>query len=342
MKIIEEFIDSLFSGVVETSETKQLKADLLANAEDRYEDLLSQGKSENEAIGTIISEFGTIDELMEELNLENKQVDETNDSMNGLPEISVEEGLDYLAVQRKGAIQIGLGVVAIMVGVGLLVGMRGVLSNGLGLVCLFIGVAIGVPLFIVAGNRFVAMDKQLGQRLIPIKLKKEVAQREQSFQRSFIFCMAAGVVFCILGLIPVVVFSSGLHLMMRRSMHQMMGGQYYNGTMEISWLFFLVSVGVFLFIFGGVIKGSFNKLLNETYFYSEHVGHPDFAPQQTKTEEGPVGNPVGAIIASVYWPLVVALYLFISFVLGDWRFSWLIFMFAGIFYNTIQAFLHKH
>lgn len=33
MKIIEEFIDSLFSGVVETSETKQLKADLLANAE---------------------------------------------------------------------------------------------------------------------------------------------------------------------------------------------------------------------------------------------------------------------------------------------------------------------
>lgn len=116
--------------------------------------------------------------------------------------------------------------------------------------------------------------------------------------------------------------------MMRRSMHQMMGGQYYNGTMGISWLFFLVSVGVFLFIFGGVIKGSFNKLLNETYFYSEHVGHPDFAPQQTKTEEGPVGNPVGAIIASVYWPLVVALYLFISFVLGDWRFSWLIFMFA--------------
>ena len=85
-------------------------------------------------------------------------------------------------------------------------------------------------------------------------------------KKTIIFCMAAGVVFCILGLIPVVVFSSGLHLMMRRSMHQMMGGQYYNGTMGISWLFFLVSVGVFLFIFGGVIKGSFNKLLNETYF----------------------------------------------------------------------------
>ncbi|MGH2245780.1 permease prefix domain 1-containing protein, partial [Enterococcus faecalis] len=75
----------------------------------------------------------------------------------------------------------------------------------------------------------------------------------------------AGVVFCILRLIPVDVFRSGLHLMMRRSMHQMMCGQYYNGTMGISWFFFLVSEGVFLFIIGGVIKGRFNKMLNETY-----------------------------------------------------------------------------
>ena len=88
-------------------------------------------------------------------------------------------------------------------------------------------------------------------------------------------------------------------------------------------------MGVFLFIFGGVIKGSFNKLLNETYFYSEHVGHPDFALNKQK-QRRTCGNPVGAIIASVYWPLVVALYLFISFVLGDWRFSWLIFMFENL------------
>ena len=39
-------------------------------------------------------------------------------------------------------------------------------------------------------------------------------------------------------------------------------------------------------------------------------------PLSKQKEEGSVGNPVGAIIASIYWPLVVALYLFISFVLG--------------------------
>ena len=122
--------------------------------------------------------------------------------MNGLPEISVEEGLDYLAVQRKGAIQIGLGVVAIMVGVGLLVGMRGVLSNGLGLVCLFIGVAIGVPLFIVAGNRFVAMDKQLGQRLIPIKLKKRSCTKRTKFSTIIYFLYGSGRRFLYFGFNP--------------------------------------------------------------------------------------------------------------------------------------------
>ena len=102
--------------------------------------------------------------------------------------------------------------------------------------------------------------------------------------------------------------------MMRRSMHQMMGGQYYNGTMGISWLFFLVSVGVFLFIFGGVIKGSFNKLLNETYFYSEHVGHPDFA--LNKQNRGRTCGKSCRCNYCIRLLLVVALYLFISFVLG--------------------------
>lgn len=48
-----------------------------------------------------------------------------------------------------------------------------------------------------------------------------------------------------------------------------------------------------------------------------------------------MGNFVGVIIVFVYWFLVVVFYLFISFVLGDWWFSWLIFMFVGIFYNII-------
>lgn len=39
MNTIKDYIDSLFLGITETSQTKQLKEGLLASAEDRYEDL---------------------------------------------------------------------------------------------------------------------------------------------------------------------------------------------------------------------------------------------------------------------------------------------------------------
>ena len=74
-------------------------------------------------------------------------------------------------------------------------------------------------------------------------------------------------------------------------------------------------MGVFLFIFGGVIKGSFNKLLNETYFYSEHVGHPDFALNKQKQRKD-LWKSCRCNYCIRLLALVVALYLFISFVLG--------------------------
>ena len=37
--------------------------------EDKYNELKSEGKSENEAIGIVISEFGNIDELINELDI---------------------------------------------------------------------------------------------------------------------------------------------------------------------------------------------------------------------------------------------------------------------------------
>jgi hypothetical protein len=42
--------------------------------EDKYNELISEGKKENEAIGIVISEFGNLDELAEGLGL-NKVLD---------------------------------------------------------------------------------------------------------------------------------------------------------------------------------------------------------------------------------------------------------------------------
>ncbi len=47
------------------------KNELWQMMEDKYTELIKDGKTENEAVGIVISEFGNLDELAEELGISN-------------------------------------------------------------------------------------------------------------------------------------------------------------------------------------------------------------------------------------------------------------------------------
>ncbi len=70
MEAIREYLHNLFMSLPETPEVLRAKAALLEMMEDKYDELVSEGKSEKEAVGTVISEFGNLDELAEELGIE--------------------------------------------------------------------------------------------------------------------------------------------------------------------------------------------------------------------------------------------------------------------------------
>lgn len=69
MEIIMSYIDSMFTGVPVNEQTKKLREDITANMCDKYEELIKEGKSTNEAIGSVISGFGNIDEVLGELGV---------------------------------------------------------------------------------------------------------------------------------------------------------------------------------------------------------------------------------------------------------------------------------
>ncbi len=50
MDTIRNYLESLFIGVPRSTEIEKLKADLLANMEDHYHELMGEGKNEQEAI----------------------------------------------------------------------------------------------------------------------------------------------------------------------------------------------------------------------------------------------------------------------------------------------------
>lgn len=69
MDTIKSYLETMFANLPATAEVLKAKDELWGMMEDKYNELISEGKSENEAVGTVISEFGNLDELAETLGL---------------------------------------------------------------------------------------------------------------------------------------------------------------------------------------------------------------------------------------------------------------------------------
>ncbi|WP_339286944.1 permease prefix domain 1-containing protein [Paenibacillus sp. FSL E2-0201] len=61
METIVVYLDNMFANLPKTPELERLKRELLYGMEEKYQELKHDGKSENEAIGVVISEFGNIE-----------------------------------------------------------------------------------------------------------------------------------------------------------------------------------------------------------------------------------------------------------------------------------------
>lgn len=91
MEAIREYLNNLFMSLPETPEVLRAKAELLEMMEDKYEELIQEGKTEKEAIGTVISEFGNLEELAEELGIDIYLKKETKDNETKDPGTNKEE-----------------------------------------------------------------------------------------------------------------------------------------------------------------------------------------------------------------------------------------------------------
>ena len=68
---IRKEVNTLFENAPNTKRANDLKDEIISNAEDKYDDLIKQGKKEAEALETVMKEIGDVDELIEELNKSN-------------------------------------------------------------------------------------------------------------------------------------------------------------------------------------------------------------------------------------------------------------------------------
>ena len=67
MKKVQEHVDALFREVPDSERKESLKREIVENLQEKVNDLIAQGKAEEDAINRAIVEFGDISDIRDEL-----------------------------------------------------------------------------------------------------------------------------------------------------------------------------------------------------------------------------------------------------------------------------------
>jgi hypothetical protein len=316
METIKNYLEAMFANLPNTPEVKKAKAELLTMMEDKYNELVANGQSENSAVGTVISEFGNLDELAEDLGL-TKEVEETKERAAERPRRFVrnEEVLAYLNSEKKCGLLIGIGVMLCICCVNwpIIQEFCG-WFDAYGVAGMFISIAIAVGLFVFSGissSEWSFLKKEPCQ--VDMATAQMVKEKKNTFKTTYALMMAIGVLLCAFCWLPVAILKIG----------------------AVSCAIFLcVGVGVLLFIYSNSVMGSYDTILklNDAKTISGSYGKENDVEYVNKTAEA---------IMEVFWPTITCIYLIISFVTMDWGITWIIWPVAAIVHKILNIALAK-
>ena len=186
-------------------------------------------------------------------------------------------------------------------------------ATGIGVAFLLVLVGTAVAFFVVTviqGKQYEYFEKEMIDTEYGVD--GMVRDRREKYRPTYTTQLTLGIVLCVFSVIPIflamTVFGDGSDLPY---------------IIAVCILLIIIAFGVFLIVRSSIIWGGFNQMLEEG----------DYS-RQMKTE-----NKKNDPVATVYWCLVIALYLGYSFVTNDWVRSWIVWPVAGVLFGAIEAIL---
>src|SRR5690554_3451404 len=159
METIKTYLENMFMNLPKNREVLHAKEELLNMMEDKYLELKNEGRTENEAVGIVISEFGNLNEVAEELGLSQTMKDASEAPERRV--ITSDLARDFISNRIRASYKVGIGVALAIWSPLLLILLSnsenqvvfGIRNGGtaLGMVVLLSMVAMAVGLFIMSG-----------------------------------------------------------------------------------------------------------------------------------------------------------------------------------------------
>ncbi len=231
------------------------------------------------------------------------------------PILTRAEGEAFLSEVERGRKKIALGVLMCIISPTPLFFLSDLADKGavgetpaaaLGIAILLAVVACALPLFITTGLKLSKFEYIKTTIFTPEEeLKLQVEQLHKEYEPTFTKSMVTGVLLCVLSVIPLIITSIVSDF----------------SVIGLIILLLIVSVAVYIFIKAGMRHDSYCQILQSGEYSPENK-----APETTLQK----------VVGGIYWPLIVVLYLGLSFITHRWDVTWIIWPAAAIIYGAIE------
>lgn len=315
METIKNYLETMFARLPDTQEVRKARAELWQMMEDKYVELINEGKAENEAIGTVIAEFGNIDELAGDLGI---KAAVSLESFDKARRVTLDEAKGYLKAKMYEGYAVGFGVFLCIVSCcGFVEGLSDFASVGI----MFAAIAAAVGLFVFSGlvmGRWDYIKKEACS--ISSQTREYVRGRRENFRAELAVMIAVGVILCIVSVVPIIVADElGL-----------------NEGYALVIMFFAIGIGVLLFVAAGVRSKSYKVVL---LLGGEEAVNGVYEPIEKKKV---YKNEKVEAVMSVYWLSVTCIYLIWSFLTFDWHITWIVWVVAALVEQIIESLYVEH
>lgn len=334
METIRNYLESMFKNLPQTDAVIKAKYELSQMMEDKYTELIREGKSENEAVGTVIAEFGNLEELAADLGIGDLYKSNKESNINRR-KLSIDEIKGFLDSSKKRGIFIGAGVaclISCVTGPIIVDAFGG--SGNWGAALMFLLIAVGVSLCIVAKNFMEPWNFINGEACsIEPMCTDYLKNKKRDFSATYSIMTSTGILLCVMCIVPAIIFGDEGTVM---------------SELSGAFLFFFISAGVFLLILAKKIKNSYERLLHlneDTIFWNYDVNSKDGTFFESGSSSSvPSGkrtykNSTARTIMECFWPTITCIYLTWSFLSFDWHITWLIWPIAGVLQIVLRNIL---
>lgn len=317
MNVIDSYLDTLSSPYPNSARLREARGELRAMMEDKQQGLLEDGLTESQAVGRVIAEFGSLEEVAPVLGIDAELGRATSAPAASLaPELSLDRARQYVDVVHRTQWMPAAGLAMFVLCAAPLLLLIAVSADAsgepagwaiaAGLTSVLVMVSLGVILMTVRDARLKDFeDLDEGEFTLTPQVRRFAEELWDERRRRTLVAGAVAIALWILCALPIILIAL---LGDDESMVVLYG---------VCLTLVMVAAGLVIMTRAGWSDSASSTLLQE----DDEDDDPEYS-----------SNPVIRAIAAIYWPVMAAIYLAWSFLSGDWGITWVVWPVAGVLY----------